>query len=107
MASGRRSGTGRRSGPIHRREVIKAALAHVVQNKVEAAYERLDLFERRRRLMDDWAAYLDAECGTRDTQRGQARRRDAGRALGRRGTVTHSTSDATCRPAPLKPVCLG
>ena len=44
----------------HPREVIEAALAHVVQNKVEAAYARSDLFERRRRLMDDWAAYLAA-----------------------------------------------
>ena len=43
----------------HPREVIEAALAHVVQNKVEAAYARSDLFERRRRLMDDWSAYLD------------------------------------------------
>ena len=42
----------------HPREVIEAALAHMVQNKVEAAYRRTDLFERRRRLMDDWAAYL-------------------------------------------------
>ena len=42
----------------HPREVIEAALAHVVQNKVEAAYARSDLFERRRRLMDDWADYL-------------------------------------------------
>ena len=44
----------------HPREVIEAALAHVVQNKVEAAYARSDLFERRR-LMDDWAAYFDGE----------------------------------------------
>ena len=44
----------------HPREVIEAALAHVVQNKVEAAYARSDLFERRRRLMDDWGAYLAA-----------------------------------------------
>ena len=42
----------------HRREVIEAALAHVVTNKVEAAYARSDLFERRRRLMDDWSGYL-------------------------------------------------
>ncbi len=46
----------------HPREVIEAALAHVIQNKVEAAYARSDLFERRRRLMEDWAAYLDGEC---------------------------------------------
>ena len=37
----------------HPCEVVEAALAHVVQNKVEAAYARSDLFERRRRLMDD------------------------------------------------------
>ena len=42
------------------REVIEAALAHVVQNKVEAAYARSDLFERRRRLMDEWSDYLAA-----------------------------------------------
>ena len=34
----------------HPREVIEAALAHMVQNKVEAAYARSDLFERRRLL---------------------------------------------------------
>ena len=34
-------------------------LAHVVQNNVEAAYARLDLFERRRRLMDDWASAIE------------------------------------------------
>ena len=42
----------------HPREVIEAALAHVVGNRVEAAYARSDLFERRRRLMDEWASYL-------------------------------------------------
>ena len=42
----------------HPREVIEAALAHVVQNKVEAAYARSDLLERPRRLMDDREAYL-------------------------------------------------
>jgi hypothetical protein len=43
------------------REVVEAALAHVVGNQTEAAYARSDLFERRRRLMDDWAAYVDGE----------------------------------------------
>ena len=42
----------------HPREVIEAALAHVVRNRVEAAYARSDLFERRRVLMADWAGYL-------------------------------------------------
>ena len=44
----------------HPREVIEAALAHVVMNQTEAAYARSDLFERRRRLMNAWAAYLEA-----------------------------------------------
>ena len=47
----------------HRREVVEAALAHVVKNKVEAAYRRTDLFERRRHLMNDWSAYLAAGTG--------------------------------------------
>ena len=49
----------------HPREVIEAALAHVVRNRVEAAYARSDLFERRRVLMDDWARYLDQGIGCR------------------------------------------
>jgi integrase len=38
-------------------ELVEMALSHAVSNKVEAAYRRGDLFEKRRRLMDDWAAY--------------------------------------------------
>ena len=45
----------------HPREVAEAALAHKVRNQIEAAYRRTDLFERRRRLMDDWARYLAGE----------------------------------------------
>ena len=45
----------------HPLEVAEAALAHVVRNQVEAAYRLTDLFERRRRLMDDWADYLAGE----------------------------------------------
>ena len=41
----------------HPREVIEAALARVVQNKVDAC-ARSDLSEPRHRLMDDWAVYL-------------------------------------------------
>ena len=40
------------------RDVMEAALAHTVRDKVEAAYNRTDLFERRRTLMEQWAAYL-------------------------------------------------
>ena len=42
----------------HPREMIQAALAHVVRNRVEVAYARSDLFERRRVLMNDGARYL-------------------------------------------------
>lgn len=42
----------------HPREVIEHALAHQLKDKAEAAYQRGDLFEKRRRLMDDWAAFL-------------------------------------------------
>jgi integrase len=42
----------------HPREVIEAALAHRLQDKAEAAYARGDLFAKRRKLMEDWAAYL-------------------------------------------------
>jgi integrase len=38
-------------------EVCEAALAHVIENKAEAAYRRGDLFEKRRKLMEAWATY--------------------------------------------------
>lgn len=42
------------------REVAEAALAHKIPDAVEAAYRRGDLFDKRCRLMNDWAQY----CGT-------------------------------------------
>ena len=39
--------------------VVEMALAHVVGDKVEAAYRRGDLFSKRRRLMDEWARYCE------------------------------------------------
>ncbi len=39
------------------REVAEAALAHTIENKVEAAYRRSDLFEKRRALMEQWAQH--------------------------------------------------
>ena len=39
------------------REVVEMALAHVLENKTEAAYRRGDLFDKRRRLMDTWTEY--------------------------------------------------
>jgi integrase len=41
------------------REVAEQALAHTIENKVEAAYRRGDLFKKRRRLMESWAAYCN------------------------------------------------
>ncbi|MDE0600947.1 MAG: tyrosine-type recombinase/integrase [bacterium] len=40
------------------REVSELALAHVNSDRVEAAYMRTDLFERRRGLMQSWADYV-------------------------------------------------
>ena len=39
------------------RDVAEMALAHAVSDKTEAAYRRGDLFEKRRKLMSDWAAF--------------------------------------------------
>jgi integrase len=38
-------------------EVCEAALAHVIENKAEAAYRRGDLFDKRRKLMEAWTTY--------------------------------------------------
>lgn len=38
------------------REIIEAALAHGIKDKAEAAYARPDLFDKRRDLMEAWAA---------------------------------------------------
>ena len=42
-------------------EVCEMALAHAITNKAESAYRRGDLFEKRRRLMDDWAEHCNAQ----------------------------------------------
>ena len=42
------------------REIAEMALGHTIQNKVEAAYRRGDLFEKRRELMQDWGNYCDS-----------------------------------------------
>jgi integrase len=38
-------------------EVVEQALAHAISNKAEAAYRRGDLFAKRTKLMQAWAAY--------------------------------------------------
>ena len=42
------------------REVVEIALAHAIANRVEAAYRRGDLFEKRRKLMEAWAKFCEA-----------------------------------------------
>jgi integrase len=46
------------------KEVVEMALAHTIENEVEAAYRRGDLFEKRRELMEAWAAFLEKEPAT-------------------------------------------
>lgn len=45
-------------------EVAEMALAHAVGNKVEAAYRRGDLFEKRVSMMRDWATFCDGRAGS-------------------------------------------
>ena len=40
------------------RDVAEMALAHAIANKVEAAYRRGDMFEKRVLMMADWAQFL-------------------------------------------------
>lgn len=51
-------------------EVVEMALAHTISNKVEAAYRRGDLFEKRRQLAEAWAAY----CGGQSSDEVQVHR---------------------------------
>lgn len=41
----------------HPREIAEAALSHVRGDETEAAYARSDLFEKRRKLMEDWGKF--------------------------------------------------
>ena len=49
-------------------EIVEAALAHVIGGKVEQAYRRGDMFEKRRRLMQQWATF----CTTATAQQRQS-----------------------------------
>lgn len=52
------------------REVCEMALAHTIKSKVEAAYRRGDLFEKRRELMKAWANFCrnEKQLGQKDAQ---------------------------------------
>lgn len=50
----------------HPRDIAEQALAHVLDNKVEAAYRRGDALEKRRKMMQEWANYCE---GTEDARK--------------------------------------
>jgi hypothetical protein len=50
--------------------MAEMALAHVVGDKVEAAYRRGDMFERRREMMATWAAFLASRKGLTTAAKG-------------------------------------
>ena len=52
----------------HPGEVVEMALAHAIDNKVEAAYRRGDLFNKRVGLMNDWARYCTNSAGSQRLQ---------------------------------------
>jgi hypothetical protein len=41
--------------------LAEAALAHKVENAVEAAYRRSDALEKRRQMMQDWANHCNQQ----------------------------------------------
>jgi integrase len=43
----------------YRHEVVDRQLAHMPRNKVDAAYDRAQFLNERRKMMQDWADYLD------------------------------------------------
>jgi integrase len=47
-------------------EVAEMALAHVVSDRVEAAYRRGDLFQKRHQLAEAWARYCDGQSADGD-----------------------------------------
>ena len=75
-------------------EVVEMALGHIVAGKVEAAYRRGDLFEKRRKLMEAWASYCASarEGGTGRADAAGERvdfRIDGDRACSRHGAAPH------------------
>ena len=56
------------------REVTETALAHVIGDKAEQAYRRGDALDKRRKLMDAWAAYCEQGTTAKVVSLGQSRR---------------------------------
>jgi hypothetical protein len=61
--------TGLAKCPVSPRDVAEMALAHAIKDKVEAAYRRGDLFEKRAKMMATWAGYLDLANADRNVVR--------------------------------------
>ncbi|WP_338834037.1 tyrosine-type recombinase/integrase [Bradyrhizobium septentrionale] len=55
------------------REVVETALAHVIGDKAEQAYRRSDALEKRRKLMEAWAAYCERRAATNVVSIGERR----------------------------------
>lgn len=76
------------------REIAEAALAHTLENKVEAAYRRTDFFAKRRKLMDEWGKF----CASGSTGGEQIRPNGPARPLvQRRRSVVKRRSAASRR----------
>jgi integrase len=76
--------------------VSEAALAHVVADKVEAAYRRTDLLEKRRKLMDTW----DWHC-THPASDGAVRERRRDLGVRTPGSGASMATTRTRNPTPL------
>lgn len=44
----------------YRHEVVDRQLAHTPKNKVDKAYDRADFLKERKKMMQEWANYIDA-----------------------------------------------
>lgn len=56
-----------------RKEVVDKALAHKLQDRIEAAYRRTDFFEKRRTLMEQWSLYCQTDKNSGDLEDNQLR----------------------------------
>lgn len=65
------------------RDVAEMALAHAIGDKVEAAYRRGELLEKRRRMMEDWASFVTGPLRTDGVVELAAHRRSLDESSGR------------------------
>jgi integrase len=61
---------------VYPRDVAEMALAHAIGDKVEAAYRRGDLFERRKLMMEEWAKFVLTRTAAKVVSIGDRRRGD-------------------------------